>query len=59
VPTCLSLSVHAAIITLVYSTHDPTEVAIKKMIEASQRRIDVNSQVGGEAREEGWELILL
>jgi hypothetical protein len=24
------------------------------MIEASQRMIDVNSQVGGEAREEGW-----
>src|SRR5919106_1891262 len=30
------------------------EVAIQKMIEASQRMIDVNSQVGGEAREEGW-----
>jgi hypothetical protein len=29
------------------------------MIEASQRMIDVNSQVEGEAREEEWELILL
>jgi hypothetical protein len=44
---------------LVYSIHDSTEVAIQKMIEASQRMIDVNSQVGGEAREEGWELIQL
>jgi hypothetical protein len=40
-------------IGLVYSIHDSTEVAIQKMIEASQRMIDVNSQVG-EAREEGW-----
>jgi hypothetical protein len=37
---------------LVYSIYDSTEVAIQKMIEASQRMIDVNSQVG-EARE-GW-----
>jgi len=41
-------------IGLVYSIHDPTEVAIQKMIEASQRMIDVQSQVGGEARKEGW-----
>jgi hypothetical protein len=38
---------------LVYSIHDPTEVALNKIIEASQRMISVNSQVGGEARE-GW-----
>ncbi|HKG71871.1 MAG TPA: hypothetical protein VKA87_08220 [Nitrososphaeraceae archaeon] len=44
---------------MVYSIHDSTEVAIQKMIEASQRMIDVNSQLGGEAREEGWELIQL
>jgi hypothetical protein len=29
---------------LVYSIHDPTEVAIQKMIEASQRMITMNSQ---------------
>jgi hypothetical protein len=46
-------------VDLVYSIHDSTEVAIQKMIEASQRMIAVNSQLGGEAREEGWELILL
>jgi hypothetical protein len=40
-------------IGLVYSIHDPTEVAIQKMIEASQRMITVNSQVGEEGRE-GW-----
>jgi hypothetical protein len=40
-------------IGLVYSIHDSTEVAIKKMIDASQRMIDVQSQVGGEAKE-GW-----
>jgi hypothetical protein len=39
---------------LVFSIHDPTEVAIEKMIEASQRMIDVNSQVRGEVKEEGW-----
>jgi hypothetical protein len=33
------LSVHFAIIGLVYSIHDPTEEAIKKMIEASERMI--------------------
>jgi hypothetical protein len=34
---------------LVYSIHDPTEEAIKKMVEASQRMIIINSQeeVGG------------
>ncbi len=41
-------------IGLVYSIHDSTaEVAIQKMIEASQRMISVHSQVPGEA-EEGW-----
>jgi hypothetical protein len=40
-------------IGLVYSIHDPTEVAIQKMVDASQRMLDVNSQVGGEPRE-GW-----
>ena len=39
-------------IGLVYSIHDSTEVAIQKMIEASQRIIDVNSQVGEAS--EGW-----
>jgi hypothetical protein len=34
--------------------HDPTEVAIQKMIDASQRMLGVQSQVGGEPREEGW-----
>jgi hypothetical protein len=38
---------------LVYSIHDPTEVAIQKMIEASQRMLDVQSQVTGEAKK-GW-----
>ncbi len=38
---------------MVYSIHDPTEVAIQKMIDASQRMIAVNSQGTGEAREEG------
>jgi hypothetical protein len=38
---------------LVYSIHDSTEVAIQKMIEASQRMLKVNSQGGGETRE-GW-----
>jgi hypothetical protein len=40
-------------IGLVYSIHDSTEVAIQKMIEASQRMITIQSQVPGEARE-GW-----
>jgi methyl coenzyme M reductase beta subunit len=40
-------------IGLVYSIHDSTEVAIQKMIDASQRMIDVNSQVTGEAKD-GW-----
>ena len=39
---------------MVYSIHDSTEVAIQKMIEASQRMLKVNSQGAGEAREEGW-----
>jgi hypothetical protein len=38
---------------LVYSIHDSTEVAIQKTIEASQRMIAANSQLGGEASE-GW-----
>jgi hypothetical protein len=39
------------LIGLVFSIHDPTEVAIQKMmINASQRMLEVNSQ-GGEARE--------
>jgi hypothetical protein len=38
---------------LVFSIHDPTEVAIQKMIEASQRMLKVNSQGAGEGRE-GW-----
>jgi|SRR5215208_2130763 hypothetical protein len=42
-------------ISLVYSIHDSTEVAIQKMIDASQRMIDVQSQVQGEAKE-GWGL---
>jgi hypothetical protein len=41
-------------IGLVYSIHDSTEVAIQKMIDASQRMLDVQSQVKGEARKEGW-----
>jgi hypothetical protein len=40
-------------IGLVYSIYDPTEVAIQKMIEASQRMMAVNSQVEGQARK-GW-----
>jgi hypothetical protein len=38
---------------LVYSIHDPTEVAIQKMIDASQRIIDVQSKVTGEPKD-GW-----
>src|ERR671922_1317488 len=40
-------------IGLVYSIHDSTEVAIQKMIDASQRMISVQSQVQGGAKE-GW-----
>jgi hypothetical protein len=40
-------------IGLVYSIHDSTEIAIQKMIDASQRMLDVQSQVEGEAGE-GW-----
>jgi hypothetical protein len=43
-------------IGLVYSIHDPTEVAIQKMIDFSQRMIDVQSKVTGEAKEDGWGL---
>jgi hypothetical protein len=43
-------------IGLVYSIHDSAiEVAILKMIDASQRMIDVQSQVQGGAKE-GWGL---
>jgi hypothetical protein len=41
-------------IGLVYSIHDSTEVAIQKMIDASQRMLDVQSQLTGEAAGEGW-----
>jgi hypothetical protein len=37
----------------VYSTYDSTEVTIQKMIDPSQRMIDVNSQVEGEPKD-GW-----
>ena len=40
-------------IGLVYSIHDSTEVAIQKMIDASQRMITMHSQLPGEASE-GW-----
>jgi hypothetical protein len=40
-------------IGLVYSIHDSTEVAIQKMIEASQKMITTHSQVPGQASE-GW-----
>ena len=59
VPACLLLSADFLImmvsIGLVYSIHDPTEVAIQKMIEASQRMMAVNSQVEGQARKE-WRI---
>jgi hypothetical protein len=42
-------------ISLVYSIHDSTEVAIKKMIDATQRMIDVQSKVTGEPKD-GWGL---
>ncbi len=45
-------------IGLVYSIHDPTEVAIQKMIDFSQRMIDVQSQVEGEAKD-GWGLNII
>jgi hypothetical protein len=54
---CLLLSADFLImmvsIGLIYSIHGSTEVAIQKMIEASQRMIAVNSQVEGQARK-GW-----
>jgi hypothetical protein len=40
-------------IGLVYSIHDSTEVAIQKMIEASQRMITTHTHVPGQAKE-GW-----
>ena len=40
-------------IGLVYSIHDSTEIAIQKMIDASQRMITMHTQVPGEASE-GW-----
>jgi len=40
---------------LVYSIHDSTEVAIQKMIDFSQRMIDVQSQVQRETKD-GWGL---
>jgi hypothetical protein len=38
---------------LVYSIHDSTEVAIQKMVDASQRLIATHSQVQRGAKE-GW-----
>lgn len=40
-------------IGLVYSIHDPTEVAIQKMIDASQGMITTHTHVPGEAKD-GW-----
>jgi hypothetical protein len=40
-------------IGLVFSIHDPTEVAIQKMIEASQRMITISSS-NNEGVEGGW-----
>ncbi|MDQ3717958.1 MAG: hypothetical protein M3311_02245 [Thermoproteota archaeon] len=40
---------------MVYSIHDLTEVAIQKMIDFSQRMIDVQSKVTGEPKD-GWGL---
>jgi hypothetical protein len=42
-------------IGLVYSIHDSTEVVIQKMIDFSQRMIDVQSKVTGEPKD-GWGL---
>jgi hypothetical protein len=42
-------------IGLVNSIHDSTEIAIQKMIDASQRMITMHTQVPGEARE-GWRI---
>src|SRR5215211_4966626 len=42
-------------IGLVYSIHDSTEVAIQKMIDTSQKMLDVQSKVTGEAKD-GWGL---
>ena len=45
-------------IGLVYPIHDSTEVAIRmqKMIDSSQRMLDVQSQVEGEARKDGSQI---
>jgi hypothetical protein len=50
--SCKPCRVYFVFFSLVCSIYDSTELAIQKMIEASQRMIDVNSQVG-EAKE-GW-----
>ena len=53
---CLYLSADFVImvpIGLVYSIHDSTELAIQKMIDFSQRMIDVQSKVTGEPKD-GW-----
>ena len=42
--TILTFAILVVPIGLVYSVHDPTEVAISKMIDASQRMITMNSQ---------------
>ena|ERR671918_899525 len=42
--TILTFAILVVPIGLVYSIHDPTEVAISKMIDASQRMITMNSQ---------------
>ena len=42
--TILTFAILVVPIGLVYSIHDPTEVAIEKMIEASQRMITISSQ---------------
>ena len=50
--TIIAFRCYGLPIGLVYSIHDSTEVAIQKMIDASQRMLDVNSQVGEAG--EGW-----
>jgi hypothetical protein len=46
--TIITFRYYEVSIGLVYSIHDPTEVPIKKMIEASQRMLRINSQEGEE-----------
>jgi hypothetical protein len=48
----LTVRYHGVSISLVFLIYDSTELAIQKMIDASQRMIDVNSQVGEAG--EGW-----